>query len=220
MKESLTSYIRLQTLIKEALSNPTKKKDCNCGCGGCGDKQHSSRSLNESEEKIMDKFEDLMNQGLSTVAQLKNEPPSKEEVNEVIGVTLATLALGAPGLLKVAGKLSQVVGWLFGVNKGDGNKASRWLKKLSTSLHHKYIAGIASGLKGAYPERYKNKSDKVAKRDASTIYAGMLAAAIIATGIGAAHAASQVAQTLEAAHIGVDVADIVAIGAELADDLV
>ena len=48
----------------------------------------------------------------------------------------------------------------------------------------------------------------------------MLAAAIIATGIGAAHAASQVAQTLEAAHIGVDVADIVAIGAELADDLV
>ena len=178
-----------------------------------------SRSLTESEEKIMDKFEDLMNQGLSTVAQLKNEPPSKEEVNEVIGITLATLALGAPGLLKVAGKLSQVVGWLFGVNKGDGNVFSRWFKKLSTSLHHKYIAGIALGLKSAYPERYKNKSDKVAKRDASTIYAGMLAAAMIATGIGAAHAASQVVQTLEIAHIGIDAADIVAIAGELASEV-
>jgi len=178
-----------------------------------------SRSLTESEEKIMDKFEDLMNQGLSTVAQLKNEPPSKEEVNEVIGVTLATLALGAPGLLKVAGKLSQVVGWLFGVNKGDGNVFSRWFKKLSDSLHHKYIAGIALGLKAAYPERYKNKSDKVAKRDASTIYAGMLAAAMIATGIGAAHAASQVVQTLEIAHIGIDAADIVAIAGELASEI-
>ena len=29
---------RLRSLIKEVLSTPPKKKDCNCGCGGCGKK--------------------------------------------------------------------------------------------------------------------------------------------------------------------------------------
>jgi len=29
---------RLRSLIKEALSTPPKKKDCNCGCGGCAKK--------------------------------------------------------------------------------------------------------------------------------------------------------------------------------------
>lgn len=42
MKESLTSYIRLRELIKEALSSSPKKNDCNCGCGGCADK-HTQR---------------------------------------------------------------------------------------------------------------------------------------------------------------------------------
>ena len=38
MKESLTTYIRLKELIKESLSTSPKKKDCDCGCGGCADK--------------------------------------------------------------------------------------------------------------------------------------------------------------------------------------
>ncbi len=29
---------RLRTLVKEVLSTPPKKKDCNCGCGGCSKK--------------------------------------------------------------------------------------------------------------------------------------------------------------------------------------
>ena len=29
---------RLRSLIKEVLTTPPKKKDCNCGCGGCGKK--------------------------------------------------------------------------------------------------------------------------------------------------------------------------------------
>ena len=29
---------RLRSLIKEVLSTPPKKKDCNCGCGGCDKK--------------------------------------------------------------------------------------------------------------------------------------------------------------------------------------
>ena len=41
MKESLTTYIRLKELIIESLSTSPKKKDCDCGCGGCADKQQS-----------------------------------------------------------------------------------------------------------------------------------------------------------------------------------
>jgi len=46
MKESLTSYIRLRELIKEALSSSPKKKDCNCGCGGC-DNKHKNLIVNK-----------------------------------------------------------------------------------------------------------------------------------------------------------------------------
>ena len=218
MKESLTQYSRLKRLIKESLLTQPKKKDCNCGCGGCGKKSHStSITLTEAEEKTVDKFEALMKKGLPTAAQLKKLPPSKKdkELNEAVGVTIATLVLGAPGILKVLSYITQAVGWLFGANKGDGNMFSRGLMKASKWLHHKYIDGIAAGLKAAYPERYKNKSDKAIGRDAQLIYAGMLAIAIVATGVGAAHAASQVAKTLEVAHIGVDVADIVSIASEL-----
>ncbi len=40
MKESLTSYTRLRKLIKESLLIQPKKKDCNCGCGGCSIKEN------------------------------------------------------------------------------------------------------------------------------------------------------------------------------------
>ena len=50
MKESITQYARLKRLIKESLSTHPKKKDCNCGCGGCGKKSHStSITLTEAE---------------------------------------------------------------------------------------------------------------------------------------------------------------------------
>ena len=39
---------RLRSLIKEVLSTPPKKKDCNCGCGGCGKK---APVLTESKTK-------------------------------------------------------------------------------------------------------------------------------------------------------------------------
>ena len=51
MKESLTQYSRLKRLIKESLLTQPKKKDCNCGCGGCGKKPHStSITLTEAEK--------------------------------------------------------------------------------------------------------------------------------------------------------------------------
>ena len=39
---------RLTNLIKEVLSTPPKKKDCNCGCGGCSKPTPKGIALNES----------------------------------------------------------------------------------------------------------------------------------------------------------------------------
>ena len=174
----------------------------------------------EEEEKIVKKFEALMKKGLATAANLKNEPVSKKdgEIKEVLGVTIATLIIGAPGIIKVLGFLSQAVGWLFGANKGDGNWLSRKLKKAADWLHHKYIDGIKWGLLKAYPSRY-NDDEKLAEKDAKKAYAAMLVAAMVASGISAVHAANQVIQTLEIAHIGVDAADIAAIAVELSKEV-
>lgn len=82
MKESLTSYIRLQTLIKEALSNPTKEKDCNCGCGGCGDKiqpQPQSISLNLEEKKAVVKMVMESYKGV-TLTEAKSNENIREEM--------------------------------------------------------------------------------------------------------------------------------------------
>ena len=174
----------------------------------------------EEEEKIVKKFEALMKKGLATAANLKNEPVSKKdgEIKELLGVTIATLIIGAPGIIKVLGFLSQAVGWLFGANKGDGNWLSRKLKKAADWLHHKYIDGIKWGLLQAYPSRY-NDDEKLAEKDAKKAYAAMLVAAMVATGISAVHAVNQVIQTLEIAHIGVDAADIAAIAVELSKEV-
>jgi len=175
-----------------------------------------------TEEEILKKLEQGLKQGLGTAKALENEPVSKKdaELKEAIGVTLGAIAVGMPGILKLFSKISQGIGWLFGLNKGDGNMASRFLKKVSHSLHMTYVKLIAKGLKKAYPSRYdKNKDGDVDNfelkeqlmDDAEKIYAGMLAAAAIATGVSASMASSTVASSLKAAEIGVDAADIASI---------
>ena len=175
-----------------------------------------------TEEEILKKLEQGLKQGLSTAKALENEPVSKKdaELKEAIGVTLGAIAVGMPGILKLFSKISQGIGWLFGLNKGDGNMASRFLKKVSHSLHMTYVKLIAKGLKKAYPSRYdKNKDGDVDNfelkeqlmDDAEIIYAGMLAAAAIATGVSVSMASSTVASSLKAAEIGVDAADIASI---------
>jgi hypothetical protein len=180
-----------------------------------------------TEEEILKKLEQGLKQGLGAAKALENEPVSKKdaELKEVIGVTLGALAIGMPGILKLFSKISQGIGWLFGLNKGDGNMASRFLAKISHGLHMTYVKLIAKGLKSAYPSRYdKNKDGDIDNfelkeqlmDDAEKIYAGMLAAAAIATGVSAASAASSVVTSLKGAEIAVDAADIAIIAGNIA----
>jgi len=60
---------RLEKLIKEVLSTPPKKKDCNCGCGGCSKK---AISLNEGIESI------TLSEGLQY--HINNKTPLTEQL--------------------------------------------------------------------------------------------------------------------------------------------
>ena len=179
-----------------------------------------------SDEEIQKKLAKSLQQGLGAAKALENEPVSKKdkELNEMVGVTIAALIIGAPGLIKVMSKISEGIGWLFGLGGGDGNIISRALGKASHWLHEKYIEGIAIGLKKAYPSRYdKDKDGKVdgdmeekLKTDATKAYAAILIAAAVATGFSIAHAASNVVAALETAHIAVDIADVTIIAKGIA----
>ena len=183
-----------------------------------------------SEEEIAKKLEASLKQAAGDAKALENEPVSKknQELNEAVGLTIAALVVGAPGILKVFGKISQAIGWLFGLNKDKedgkkGNMVSRALEKAGNNLHHFYVKLIAKGLANAYPEIYDVDNNKKidttefrsAEEDAEAAYAGMLIAAAITTGWSAAHAASSVVAGLKAVEIGVDLKDVAAIGAKL-----
>ena len=184
-----------------------------------------------SEEEMAKKLEASLKQAAGDAKALENEPVSKknQELNEAVGVTIAALVVGAPGILKVLGKISKAIGWVFGLNKDKedgkkGNMVSRALEKAGNKLHHFYVKLIAKGLTNAYPNLYDiDKNKKIdatefrnAEKDAEKAYAGMLIAAAIATGWSVAHAASSVVAALKAAEIGVDIADVAAIGTKLA----
>ena len=184
-----------------------------------------------SEEEIIKKLESSLKQAAGDAKALENEPVSKknQELNEAVGITIAALVVAAPGILKVLGKISKAIGWIFGLNKDKedgkkGNMVSRALEKAGNKLHHFYVKLIAKGLTNAYPSLYdRDRNKKIdatefrnAEEDAEKAYAGMLIAAAIATGWSAAHATSSVVAGLKAAEIGVDIADVAAIGTKLA----
>jgi len=217
-KTKIKNRVQLRSLIKETIQQIELEAKGRIHLNEVEDKKMS-------DEEIQRKLEKGMKQGLGTAKALENEPVSKKdkELNEG-AMTVAALIIGAPGLIKLLSKISEGIGWLFGLGGGDGNVISRNLGKASHWLHKKYIEGIAIGLKKAYPSKYdKDKDGKVdgdmaekLKTDATKAYAGILIATAIATGIGAATAASSVVAALKSAEVAVDIADVIVIGKALA----
>ena len=91
-----------------------------------------------------------------------------------------------------------------------------------------YVKLIARGLKKAYPSRYdKNKDGDVDNfklkeqlmDDAEIIYAGLLAAAMVVSGMSIAKATSSVVASLEGAHMTVEAADIAIIARNIVSSM-
>ena len=116
---------RLKKLIKEVLSTPPKKKDCNCGCGGCSKK---AISLNEGIESI------TLSEGLQY--HINNKTPLTEQLyragsKKYFELWAEARSLYSRNLLNVKGDDEEILNEL---NIYYGGKPFMWSDKLINSL--------------------------------------------------------------------------------------
>jgi hypothetical protein len=196
------------------------------------DENLSKLKEEEDTSKIEDEFVKMMAKAASqatsainaqTPVKLSPELEKKldeGQLNEFIDpITIATLVIGAPGLLKLLKWISQAVGWLIGQNKDGDNKFSKAFEKAEHKLHKFYIKLIGKGIKKAYPV-YNAYTQEEVDILANKIYLGILTAALVASGMAAVKAAHGViAAAGEGIHAGVTASDIAAIAGELATEV-
>jgi microcompartment protein CcmL/EutN len=179
--------------------------------------------LNEEEanaeqaaEKGLASFEDQ----LQAFAKTVKPSPKDKKLNEIDPAsTLFTLVVGAPGLLTFLGKGADAIGNFFSGGAVKKNMIGQALQKAGHKLEHAYIDGIAAILTGFFPELYANQNqhDKTtALHDhCHAIYAALVGAAAIVSGIGASHATG-VVQAVEAGATGLKTAEVVALAQKIA----
>ena len=157
--------------------------------------------------EAVDPVEQAIEKGLTDfLGDLKSASPTIKpspkdgEVQEGI-LTIGALVAGAPGLLNLLGKGADLIGKYFSQGNVTSTKVGSALQKAGHKLEHKYIEGIAALLKKAYPKKYTNQNPFDEKSElydmAHGIYAGILAAAAIGSGVEAASAVSTIVKALE-----------------------
>jgi hypothetical protein len=170
-------------------------------------------------DKVEDKLEDFENQMKSFAKTVKPSPKDKK-IDEIEPVSaLATLIVGAPGLLSFLGKGVDFIASAFSGGSVDETKVGQALQKAGHKLEHAYIDGIAQILTGFYPETYANQNQhdesSVLHDHCHAIYASIVGAAAIVSGLGAAHATG-VVKALEAGAAGLKTSEVVALAQKIA----
>ena len=179
----------LEETIDEALADYRKKK---------------LKEANEQTDPIADKDAE---QGLKqALAILKSgggtvkPSPQDGKVDEAVGLALGLVA-GAPGLISLLGKSVNAVSSLFQKDKKQGTTVGNALKHLGHKLEGYYLGAIGDILKKAFPKTYSQQDVTDHNSDlyktAHAVYAAILAAAAISSGLGAAQAHSTTAAGLE-----------------------
>ena len=170
-------------------------------------KEEIYKVLNEGEQIVDPKAEKDAELGLKkALAVLKAETnnikpsPQDKEIKEGVGLTLGLIA-GAPGLMNALGKGVNWVSSFFQKDDKKGTVVGNALKKWGHELEEAYIEIIGDMLKKAFPETYGSQdvNDKFsALYDAAHgIYASLLVAAAISSGMGAVEAHSAITSGLE-----------------------
>lgn len=135
----------------------------------------------------------------SSVLSIKPSPQDKE-LKEGAALTLGLIA-GAPGLISALGKGVNVVSSVFQKDKKQGTVVGNALKKWGHSLEHTYMDVIGTMLKKSFPSKYGTQDvhDKNSElhKAAHGLYAAVLAAAAISSGMGATEAHSTVMKGIE-----------------------
>jgi hypothetical protein len=158
--------------------------------------------LNEeanAEQTAEKGLEDFLGDLKSAASTIK--PSSKDgQVKEGL-LTLFAVVAGAPGLLNLLGKGADLIGQYFSQGNVSSTKIGSALQKAGHKLEHKYIEGIAFLLKKAYPKDYGNEDpfdETSSLHDAAHgIYAAILAAAAVGSGVEAYNAVNVIIKGLE-----------------------
>jgi hypothetical protein len=145
--------------------------------------------------------------------------PQDGKVDEAAGLALGLVA-GAPGLVSLLGKGVNVISGVFQKDKKQGTVVGNALKKWGHQLEETYLKVIGDILMKAFPKTYAGQSitDKNSSlyKTAHGVYAAMLAAAAISSGIGAAQAHSTVVAGLEGGLTAFKTSEVVSLAQKIA----
>jgi hypothetical protein len=154
-----------------------------------------------------------LNSGVSTIKPSPKDGELKESL------TLGLIA-GAPGLIGLLGKATNGIASLFQKDKKKGTVVGNALKHWGHKLEENYITVIGTILQKSFPSAYSGQDvhDKttVLYDHAHGIYAAMLAAAAISSGLGAAQAHSTVAAGLEGGLTAFKASEVISLAQKIA----
>lgn len=172
-------------------------------------------SAEQTAEKGLEDFLGDLKSAASTI-----KPSSKDgQVKEGL-LTLFAVVAGAPGLLNLLGKGADLIGQYFSQGNVSSTKIGSALQKAGHKLEHKYIEGIAFLLKKAYPKDYGNEDpfdEKSSLHDAAHgIYAAILAAAAVGSGVEAYNAVNVIIKGLEGGAAAFKSAEVVQLAQKIA----
>ena len=161
----------------------------------------------EVEKGLLDILGDL-----KSAASTIKPSPKDEEINEGL-LTLFAITAGAPGLMNLLGKAVDGAANYFSYGAVGSTQVGQWLQKSGHKLEHKYIEAIAFILKKAYPKKFGDQDpfdESSSLHDAAHgIYAAILAAAAIGSGVEAANAVNLVIKGLEGGAAAFKTAEVV-----------
>jgi hypothetical protein len=187
MKQSLNEIKRMQFLAGIITEGQYKHSL---------DEEASDPAAEKKAEQGLEKALNIFNTNINSV----KPSPKDGEIEEGL-VTLFAVTVGAPGLLGLLGKGADLIGQYFSQGTITSTKIGAALQKAGHVLEHKYIKAIASLLQKAYPKSYKNQDpfdeESELHDKAHGIYAAILAAAAVGSGMEAASAVNLIMKGLE-----------------------
>jgi hypothetical protein len=150
-----------------------------------------------------------------------NVKPSSQDgkVDEAAGLALGLVA-GAPGLIGLLGKGVNAMSGIFQKDKKQGTVVGNALKKWGHQLEETYLKVIGDILIKAFPKTFAGQNIKDHNsnlyKTAHGVYAAMLAAAAISSGLGATQAHSTISAGLEGGLTAFKSSEVVSLAQKIA----
>ena len=188
--------------------------------------QYLAGIINEADTQVDPVADKDAEQGLKMALNLIKsgansiQPSTKDgEVDEALALTLGLVA-GAPGLVSLIGKAVNGISSVFQKDKKQGTIVGNALKHWGHQLEEAYIGAIGAILLKAFPKKFAGQDvhDKSSQLyDASHgVYAAILAAAAIASGLGAAEAHNIISAGLEGGLSAFKSSEVIALAQKIA----